>query len=159
MKQVVSTLDVARLWVKQTQEHARNPNRSFYFHGDTIYSYGRHFPIARHVERKGREAILFTTQGCSKTTARHKQDVLYACSHLMVFKVYDVKNMKPGVTFKAYRKLLADTLVKWYRGRALKGKYRLDMKLIIQEANDFAEFFGLKSRLVMLMPSTDRYQG
>ena len=36
--------------------------------GDTIYSYGYHFPIARRFQG----VILFTNKGYSQTTARHK---------------------------------------------------------------------------------------
>ena len=43
---------VAHLWAHRAQESA--PQRgNFYFDGDTIYSYGSHFPIARHVKHKG----------------------------------------------------------------------------------------------------------
>lgn len=46
---------------------------SFFFRGDTIYSYGQHFPIARHVTgTRGRAAVLFTTRDYSKTTSKHK---------------------------------------------------------------------------------------
>ena len=43
---------VAHLWAHKSQDFARNPGHNFYFHGDTIYSYGSHFPVARHVENK-----------------------------------------------------------------------------------------------------------
>ena len=45
---------VAHLWAHKSQDFARNPGHNFYFHGDTIYSYGSHFPVARHVENKRR---------------------------------------------------------------------------------------------------------
>lgn len=47
VRQVVDTDTVAHLWAHQTQDHARNKLGNFYFDGATIYSYGRHFPIAR----------------------------------------------------------------------------------------------------------------
>ena len=51
---------------------------NFYFDGDTIYSYGSHFPIARHVETKRGRAVLFTTRDYSVTTSGHKWTVLAA---------------------------------------------------------------------------------
>ena len=36
---------VAHLWAHKSQDFARNPCHNFYFHGDTIYSYGSHFPV------------------------------------------------------------------------------------------------------------------
>jgi hypothetical protein len=50
--------DVAHVWAHQLQSHARNKRGNFYFQGDTIYSYGSHFPIAKHVEHKGEEVHL-----------------------------------------------------------------------------------------------------
>jgi len=47
---------------------------NMFIDGDTIYSYGRHFPIARWY--KG--VVLFNPDGYSNTTAKHKGKVLYA---------------------------------------------------------------------------------
>jgi len=58
---------VAHLWAHKSQDYARNPGHNFYFHGDTIYSYGSHFPVARHVTRRGRSAVLFTTRSYSRS--------------------------------------------------------------------------------------------
>jgi len=49
---------------------------NMFIDGDTIYSYGRHFPIARH--HKG--VVLFNPDGYSNTTAKHKFKVSYAVS-------------------------------------------------------------------------------
>ena len=73
---------VAHLWAHKSQDFARNPGHNFYFHGDTIYSYGSHFPVARHVENKRGRAVLFTTRDYSVTTSGHKWTVLGACKHL-----------------------------------------------------------------------------
>ena len=81
---------VAHLWAHKSQDFARNPGHNFYFHGDTIYSYGSHFPVARHVENKRGRAVLFTTRSYSSTTAGHKCMVEGACRHLTVFHVADV---------------------------------------------------------------------
>jgi hypothetical protein len=62
---------VAHLWAHQSQDSARTANGNFFFTGDTIYSYGHHFPIARHVGG----VVLFTTRGYSVTTAGHKGHV------------------------------------------------------------------------------------
>jgi hypothetical protein len=35
---------VAHLWAHQSQDSARNGG-NFYFEGDTLYSYGAHFPL------------------------------------------------------------------------------------------------------------------
>lgn len=62
-KHVFDTNEVPYLWAHQTQSDARNAQGNLYFRGDTIYSYGEHFPIARHVTNsKCKPAVLFTTR-------------------------------------------------------------------------------------------------
>ena len=72
MKKVLNADNVAHTWAYQSQQEAYTPNRSFYFYGPTIYSYGSHFPIAKHATNsKGENKILFTTRKYSNTTAKH----------------------------------------------------------------------------------------
>lgn len=63
---------VAHAWAAQRKESGKGS--SFYFYGPTIYSYGRHFPIATftdHTAKDGRRIVLFTVRGYSNTTAKH----------------------------------------------------------------------------------------
>jgi hypothetical protein len=72
IRKVYPTDEVPRLWYHKTQDEARNAGRNLYFENETIYSYGGHFPIARHVTNSGRKsAVLFTTRTYSVTTAKH----------------------------------------------------------------------------------------
>lgn len=64
---------VAHLWANKSKQSASGSH--FYFEGDTIYSYGRHFPIARHAIHKGKPCVLFTTDDYSSSTSRHKSYV------------------------------------------------------------------------------------
>lgn len=48
---------------------------NLFIEGDTIYSYGHHFPIARRI---GQNKFLFTTKGYSQTTSVHKGRVMRA---------------------------------------------------------------------------------
>lgn len=48
---------VAHLWANEKQESAHGSN--FYFEGESIYSYGRHFEVGRIVRNKrGEKAYL-----------------------------------------------------------------------------------------------------
>lgn len=72
MKHLFTNAELAHIWMHQRQDEGHNAGRSFYFNGDTIYSYGSHFPIARHVTgANGEPAILFTTRSYSVTTSGH----------------------------------------------------------------------------------------
>ncbi len=77
MKTVVTSAMVAHLWASQNQDHARNPQRSLFYTGSVIYSYGGHFPIAKHSEG----VVLITTRRHSVTTGKHLQLVKYAANH------------------------------------------------------------------------------
>jgi hypothetical protein len=83
MRKVVSQSEVAHFWANQTQDEARNANGSFYFEGNTIYSYGKHFAIATHATNKdGKSVVLFTSRSYSSTTAKHIYTASRASSHL-----------------------------------------------------------------------------
>ena len=72
MKKVLNSDNVAHTWAHQQQNEARTPNNSFYFYNETIYSYGSHFPIAKHITNsQGQKGILFTTRSYSNTTSKH----------------------------------------------------------------------------------------
>ena len=71
-KYAFDTGEIPHLWAHRTQEEARNRQGNLYFIGDTIYSYGSHFPIARHVvSEAGERAVLLTTATYSVTTSSH----------------------------------------------------------------------------------------
>jgi hypothetical protein len=91
-KHVFDTGEIPHLWAHRTQEEGRNRQGNLYFTGDTIYSYGSHFPIARHVVSEGGErAVLFTTATYSVTTASHCSAVRSAIrSGIRVFHVPNV---------------------------------------------------------------------
>lgn len=89
---------LAHAWANQTTDSARGSN--FYFEGASIYSYGKHFEIARihrqagdfknrgrsNMDRHKRGIILFTSRSYSNTTARHKSYTVNAID----FGNYDV---------------------------------------------------------------------
>jgi hypothetical protein len=138
---------VAHLWAHKSQDYARNPGHNFYFSGDTIYSYGSHFPIARHVARNGHSAVLFTTRSYSTTTAGHKCVVDSACRHLTVFHVADVTATRPQ--FAQYRAEYMALVGKYAKARQRKPEHLEALRRLVSEANQYAEFFGLRTRLTL----------
>jgi hypothetical protein len=91
-KHVFDTGEIPHLWAHRTQDEARNRQGNLYFTGDTIYSYGSHFPIARHVTNGADErAVLITTATYSVTTSSHCSAVRSAIpSGVPVFHVPNV---------------------------------------------------------------------
>lgn len=78
MKKVFKTDEVAHIWASQQQNEGRNSQGNLFFEGDKIYSYGRHFCIAKLLPSG---IVLFTDRGYSNTTAKHKHLVSYAVNH------------------------------------------------------------------------------
>ena len=140
---------VAHLWAHKSQDSARNPCHNFYFNGDTIYSYGSHFPIARHVTRKGKSAVLFTTRSYSSTTAGHKCTVESACRHLTVFHVADVTGSDCRKQFAQYRAEYMGLVGKYAKARQRKPEHLDALRRLVEEANGYAAFFGLRARLTL----------
>jgi len=91
-KYVFDTGEIPHLWAHRIQDEARNRQGNLYFTGDTIYSYGSHFPIARHVvSEAGERAVLFTIATYSVTTSSHCSAVRSAIpSGIPVFHVPNV---------------------------------------------------------------------
>lgn len=139
--------DVVHVWAHQLQDSARNKRGNLLFHGDTIYSYGSHFPIARHVTHKGKKCVLFTTRDYSSTTTGHKQEVKRAIpSDVAVFYVHDVYKNPSRETLKEYVKRIADVSREIAKGRPgrLQTYRRERLVRLVDEANAFSKFFGLR---------------
>lgn len=67
-----NTDEAAHVWAAQTQEHGKAGN--VFFEGPTLYSYGRHFPVAKiyTVEETGDRIALFNPARYSVSTAKHQ---------------------------------------------------------------------------------------
>jgi len=86
---------VAHLWASGNKASGKGSN--FYFEGDTIYSYGSHFPIARRITEG---FYLITERGYSNSTSRH-----ISCTRRAIpsfAKVFSVEN-RPDSTFETIR--------------------------------------------------------
>ena len=148
LKYVHSFDMVCHLWAHQSQNSARTSGRQLYFDGDTIYSYGSHFPIARHIKHRGKTAVLFTTRDYSSTTTGHKHVVFSACQHLTVFYVADI-HASHKEHLADYRKRLSNLMGQYAKARSRKPEIFGLMESLVQQANAYAEFFNLKTRLTL----------
>lgn len=146
-KHVVPNEQVAHIWAHRAQTDARNPQGNFYFDGNTIYSYGGHFPIARHVARNGRKrCILFTTKTRSVTTAKHIRDTRMAIPPgVAVFHVPEVgtKGEVDSECIADYRRRFDELLYKAGKSIKYSGQYLIDAENIKKEAVAYARFFSM----------------
>lgn len=135
--------EVAHLWANKSKSNA-NKGSHFFFRGDTIYSYGYHFAIARHY--KG--VVLFTLADYSSSTARHKSLVRSACSHLKVFLVDDPRANPSRQDVKTYRERIDKLSLKAAKARNADSHLEY-LQSVVNQANDFCATFGFKTRFTM----------
>ncbi len=154
MRHVVDTSELSHLWAHRSQPDARNKQGNFYFNGDTIYSYGRHFPIARHATHGKRKCILFTTQTYSNTTSGHIAAVRGAVHGLdiPVFHVPFIERRLSDTISHAdnwtdYTRRLNDLAKKIGKARSHRDSYLADFGALVTEANAYAKFFGLRKSI------------
>jgi len=135
--------EVAHLFAHQRTTNARDSRTTFYVDGHTIYSYGSHFPIAKHVTNKKKEkALLFTTRTYSNTTAKHKSIVRSACSHLNIIYCYN-PNCEHDENIEFYIKLMKNELSGLSNSR--KPEKQIEpAKEILNDLKKYCEFFSIK---------------
>lgn len=76
--------EVAHVWATKPDYDVRSSN--CYTRGDTIYSYGSHFPMARHLPDG---SVAHTTRHYGATTSGHQWAVRHAVNHLKSIFVRD----------------------------------------------------------------------
>jgi len=86
--------EVAHIWAQQKQKEGRAGH--LFFEDKSIYSYGRHFEIARFVDD---DTVLFTTRSYSNATAKHKHQVERAISHKDIFYVPQFEDHNINVSY------------------------------------------------------------
>ena len=101
------------------------------------------------MENKRGRAVLFTTRSYSVTTAGHISIVAGACRHLTVFHVADVTGTAPGKQLAEYRQRYVELARKYSRARSNKPWILGSLRDLVDEANRFAQFFGLRCRLAL----------
>jgi hypothetical protein len=170
LRHVYNNNQIPHLWAHKTQPDARNGKGSFYFTGDTIFSYGSHFPIACHiVGTQGQAGILFTTQPERLTTQHHKSLVYRSIPRDV--PVFRVPNMHFGFSaaedtyqhdrnLKHYVRTVEEHVVTCAKARSSFNKEHHHEQAVIwrSEALCYATFFGLADPDIPMVPDLDSEQ-
>jgi hypothetical protein len=91
---VFPTQEVIHKWANETQEEGRNAQGNVFFNGKSLFSYGTHYEMGRHVEgRKGEKVVFLNVEGSSVTTSKHKSWTHQAVVHFTNFMVIDFENV------------------------------------------------------------------
>lgn len=75
---VFDNMQCAHIWAQQTQDYGRSHNGNLYFEGPTIYSYGKHFPVAHIVDS---ETVIHNMDSYSISTSQHQHRAYVATWH------------------------------------------------------------------------------
>jgi len=144
MRNVLPTSELCHKWANQEQESGRTSNGTMFFNGSTIYSYGHHFPIAKHiVNEQGQRAVLYTERSYSNTTAKHKSHVWMSCKNDNIIYCSNPNSSH------------ADNFNDWLNTAYLHGASKLKtarkpeiylntLSIIENKAVKYAEFFGIE---------------
>lgn len=134
----------AEAWRDQTGK-TRDAGSVFY-RGEVIYSYGRHFPMARLVRSPGGVVIFVTTKGYSGSTSAHLGIVREAVKAMERFDVPDVMAQDDIAHAANFRAMLADTqalIEQADRARTLGDHYRRKAEEKRRSAYRYAHLFGI----------------
>lgn len=139
--------EIYHVWAHQRASYGRAQGVNVFFDGPVIFSYGRHFPMAKLLLKRGQPvAVLVTTQTYSTTTAGHMSDVRSAVNHLPSFHVRDVTETDHRKNFADYRKRIEATADAVSRAKSATLHHIDSLDRLIAEANDYAVYFGLATR-------------
>ena len=118
MRKILSShSEVAHYWANQKQPEGKSGN--IFFVGDTIYSYGYHFPVAKIVSKT---TILLTTASYSVSTAKHMSIIRSAIPYY--YEILYVPNIEDTTkTRRSLTGLFEKNLSLASRARTKKGMY------------------------------------
>lgn len=150
---------VAHLWANEKQESANGSN--FYFEGESIYSYGRHFEVGRIARNKrGEKAYLINDTYYSSTTSKHQYYVREAIpTGSKVFYVecnisYCIGNM---LFVTNMLESIKDAIEKYKKAKA-ELSYR-DIWGTFKNLMDYIEFFDMGTPKSLLKKSANEWLG
>jgi hypothetical protein len=144
MRNVLSTSELCHKWANMEQESGRTSTGTLFFNRNTIYSYGDHFAIAKHiVNEQGQRAVLFTERRYSNTTAKHISSVYMSCKNdNLIYCANPIGSHE--INFKYWEQSAEhDGASKLAKARKPE-KYLAILADIDKTANIYASYFGIE---------------
>lgn len=140
--------EVAHAWANQTGKCRKGFN--MFYDGNTIYSYGRHFPIARLVDGG---VVLMTSKSYSTSTAKHKTFTWRAIHSRTIFCVPNVMASTKSEHDENRSDLIARAVTSINlakRARKYGPMHLRQAEGLVKSANDYAWSFDLDCVAVTL---------
>jgi hypothetical protein len=127
------------------REKTSGRSGSVYFEGDTIYSYGTHFPMAKfHNAGKLGNFVLFTSKRYSNTTAKHLSHTRFALRQYKIIECPDVSGRDHKANIQYFTDEIEETAKKAMSAR-VNGEYlQRRHSELIEGGNDYIKLFAVK---------------
>ena len=129
--------EIAHIWANELTYKGQQGN--LFFQGKTVYSYGYHFAIAKHIDYK---TVLITTRGYSNSTSKHIQLVKQAISHKDKIYCYNPTGSHEENINRFITEIINEA-VKLIRATKPE-KYLIEIDYIKNRLNKYLEYFNLK---------------
>lgn len=155
MQTVFSNSELPHIWANGAQHSGRNSGDTFYFSGDTIYSYGSHFAIAKHFYAEN--ITLVNNNSYSITTAAHISKTINAIRGKYIEVNEPTANTKQAHR-ENYKQLLVeinDYQKKFVRARTNKDFCLSLIESLTANANEYSKIFKLGHKSIALQFSED----
>ena len=142
--------ETAHFWANNIQPSGKSSN--VFFEDSIIYSYGYHFPIAKHINDN---IILFTSKDYSVSTGKHKSNVLQSIPHdkkVLTVPNVNIYNDRSNIglhtdNIKYYISEIKTNLKTSKRAWKYKTYYLQNVLKIQSELKEYLNIFKVKSKL------------
>ena len=142
--------EVAHYWANKVQSQGKACN--MFFDSDIIYSYGYHFPIAKHINNN---LILFTSKGYSISTSKHigiTRSAIPSGIEVLTVPLVNIYNDRSNKglhidNIKYFINEIKENFGKSQRARKYKEMYLRNGLAKINSMQRYLELFRVKSKL------------
>ena len=138
--------EVAHYWANKVQPEGNGC--SMFYHSETIYSYGNHFPIAKHINNG---LILFTSKDYSISTSKHKcitRSAIPSEIEVLTVPIVRIASISEHIENISYFiNEIKGSFGKSQRARKYKSMYLETGLNLIKQMERYLELFRIKSKL------------
>lgn len=163
MRTKFNNSELSHIWANQTQSHGKGSN--MFFEYDSIYSYGYHFKIAKHMtNQNGQKCILFNDKSYSNTTSKHQSLVWRSIpTNVHFFKVKTIfENIETATNahlenLNNYLEYAEQAKSKAITAHKLKNGFIEQAKISIGVFENYKAFFSLEGLVFQYQTINKRY--
>lgn len=163
MKTVFTNSELTHVWANQSQTHGKGSN--MFFEYDSIYSYGYHFKIAKHMtNQNGQKCVLFNDKSYSNTTSKHQSLVWRSIpTNVHFFKVKTIfENIETATNahlenLNNYLEYAEQAKSKAITAHKLKNGFIEQAKISIGVFENYKAFFSLEGLVFQYQTINKRY--